>query len=305
MEEEHEQEKRNPLLDIYRKRYKALLVIPILLLVLAVVQISMQIASTGDFVNKGVTLKGGVTVTITSELAMDITSIESLLVSAFPEKDLAVRGLRIGGETRGVIIEGSGIDYQEVLAAVERQTGPLTRDQYTVEEMGSSLGESFFREIIIAILIAFVFMAIVVFIYFRNIVPSSAVVLAALSDILVTLAVFNLLGYRLSTAGIAAFLMLIGYSVDTNILLSTRVLKRKGGSVFDRVVGAMGTGLMMSATTLTAIVAALVFTQSEVIRQIMTILLIGLIADLINTWVQNAGILRMYLHKKHVQRENE
>ena len=69
-------------------------------------------------------------------------------------------------------------------------------------------------------------MGLVVFIYFRTLVPSLAVILAAFSDIVVTLAIFNLTGEKLSTAGVAAFLMLIGYSVDTDILLNTRVLKK-------------------------------------------------------------------------------
>ena len=42
---------------------------------------------------------------------------------------------------------------------------------------------------------------------------------------------------------------------------------------------------------------ALIFTQSEVIRQIMTILLIGLVVDIINTWIQNAGLLLWYVEK--------
>jgi preprotein translocase subunit SecF len=104
---------------------------------------------------------------------------------------------------------------------------------------------------------------------------------------------------KLGTAGIAAFLMLIGYSVDTNILLSTKVIKRKEGTVLERIFGAMKTGLMMSTTTICAITVALIFTQSEVIRQIMTILLIGLLVDLVNTWIQNVGILRIYLERKH------
>jgi preprotein translocase subunit SecF len=108
----------------------------------------------------------------------------------------------------------------------------------------------------------------------------------------------NLLEIKLSTAGIAAFLMLIGYSVDTDILLSTRVLKVTEGTVFEKIKGAMRTGLMMSGTTIVAILTALIFTQSEVIRQIMIILLIGLGIDLINTWIQNAGLLRLYVERK-------
>ena len=103
----------------------------------------------------------------------------------------------------------------------------------------------------------------------------------------------------MSTAGIVAFLMLIGYSVDTDILLSTKVLKRKEGTVMDRIYGAMRTGLTMTLTTIAAIIVASIFTQSEIIRQIMIILLIGLSVDIINTWIQNVGLLRLYLEKKH------
>jgi len=92
--------------------------------------------------------------------------------------------------------------------------------------------------------------------------------------------------------------MLIGYSVDTDILLSTRVLKRKEGSIMDRVYNAMRTGLTMSATTLSAVLVALIFVQSEIVKQIMIILFIGLLVDLIMTWIQNVGILRIYLEKK-------
>ena len=144
-------------------------------------------------------------------------------------------------------------------------------------------------------------MGLVVFLYFRTFVPSIAVILAAFSDIIVTLAIANLLNFRLSSAGIAAFLMLIGYSVDTDILLSTRVLKRREGTVMDRVFGAAKTGLTMAITTLVAVIVALIFTQSEVIRQIMSILLIGLSVDLINTWIQNVGLLRLYVERKETK----
>jgi preprotein translocase subunit SecF len=60
----------------------------------------------------------------------------------------------------------------------------------------------------------------------------------------------------------------------------------------------MKTGLTMSTTTLIAILIALIFAQSLILKQIMVILLIGLLVDLPNTWIQNAGILRWHLEKK-------
>jgi preprotein translocase subunit SecF len=166
--------------------------------------------------------------------------------------------------------------------------------------MGSSLGASFYKQTIKAIVIAFILMSLVVYATFRSLVPALFVVLTAFSDIVSTLAVVSLLDIKLSTAGIAAFLMLIGYSVDTDILLTTKVLKRKseGGTIFQRTVGAMKTGCVMTLTGLAAALVGYFFSQSDVIKQIMLIIAIGLVFDLIYTWCQNAGILRWYLEKK-------
>ncbi len=311
MEEERSEKSKVNVLSkiksIYDKDYKKLLVIPFIILLLAIVQIGIQTATTGDFLNKGVSLKGGMTLTI-PVTGIDIDDLQNTLSSDFPENDVSVRSLNRAGSQVGVIIEADveTTDSEEVdtfLNKIESNLN-LKRQEYVIELIGSSLGSSFFREAFFALFLAFIFMGIVVFLYFKTVAPSAAVILAALSDIIITLAIVNLLGIKLSTAGIAAFLMLIGYSVDSDILLSTKVLKRKEGTVMERIFGAMKTGLTMSITTIIAVSVALIFTQSEVIKQIMTILLIGLLIDLINTWIQNVGILRLYLDKKRKKVEH-
>ena len=152
---------------------------------------------------------------------------------------------------------------------------------------------------ILILIVAFILMGITVIIYFRMLVPSLAVILAGFSDIIVTLAIFNVTGMKLSTAGVAAFLMLIGYSVDTDILLTSRVLKQHHGTVMERIYGAIKTGLTMTTTTLVAVAVALIFVKSDTIKQIMLIIFIGVLVDIIMTWIQNVAILRMYIERKH------
>ena len=130
---------------------------------------------------------------------------------------------------------------------------------------------------------------------------SGFILLAVASDIISTLAVVDLLGIRVGTAGIAALLMLIGYAVDTDILLTSRVFKQKVGTVFERITDAMRTGLLMTGTAITASIVGVIFAQSDTIRQIMLIVTIGLVFDMIYTWFQNAGILRWYLERKNEQ----
>ena len=189
---------------------------------------------------------------------------------------------------------------REVIGHVSSFIGSeIKQGQYSYEFIDSSLGESFFRQTFIALGIAFLFMGIVVFFYFRTLVPSIAVITAAFSDIIVTLAIVNLLGIRVGTAGLSAFLMLIGYSVNTDILLTTRVLKRKETTENERIYSSIKTGFMTAGTTMAAVTVGLLVTDSEVIRQIMIIIFIGLIVDMFNTWIQNVGLLRWYLEKKN------
>ncbi|MBU0615014.1 MAG: protein translocase subunit SecF [Nanoarchaeota archaeon] len=288
----------------YDQQYKKLLIIPFLMLVFAIIVIGVQTARTGDYIIKDVTLKGGVTLTVPIE-EVNLDELTEGIKQDFPEKDILIRYLNLAEDQKTIAItadiDGTNLEeFNSFKASVENNIGKeLLEGGYTVEVIGSSLGSSFFKETIRAVLIAFLFMGIVVFLYFRTFVPSMAVILAAASDIIVTLAIVDLMGIRIGTAGIAAFLMLIGYSVDTDILLSTKLLKRKEGSVYDRTLGALQTGLTMTLTTMAAALVALMLSQSDIISQIMTIILIGLAVDLINTWIQNVGILRLYLEKKH------
>jgi preprotein translocase subunit SecF len=298
----------NKLKHTYEKEYKLLLLIPAILLLLAFAQIGFQYQQTGDFMLKGVSLSGGATITIPSDGNIDVEGLEAALFS-FSEAGVSVRELRsTTGTQSGVIVDAALFDESEVESLTEiviAETG-IDNADLGVEFFGPSLGESFFRQTVSALFLAFLFMGCVVFLYFRTLVPSFAVMLAAFADIVVTLAIVNLMGVHLGTAGIAAFLMLIGYSVDTDILLTVRVVKRKDeGTLNERIYGAMKTGGMMTLTALAAVSVVLIFTNSDVLRQIMLILFIGLCVDLITTWIQNVCMLRWFMLHQDAKRKGD
>ena len=295
---------KSKLLNIYDTRYKELMIFTIVILFLAIGVLGYNYATTGEFVQKGVSLKGGITLTIPTSIEINTDELKSDIQDRLPNADIEVRRLTEAGIIKSIIIEASDTDEDQLKQAViASHLIELNENEYTIESMGSTLGASFFRQIIIAVILAFLAMGLVVLITFRSLVPSLFVILAATSDILCTLAVVSLLGIKLTTAGVAAFLMLIGYSVDTDILLTTRVLKRKEGSVFDRIISSMKTGMTMSLTSFTAALLAYFFTSSDIIKQIMIIIVIGLFFDMMNTWIQNTGILRWHLEKKAKKHE--
>jgi len=295
--------KANKLLDFYEHKYKKSMWFTIALLVISIMIICVYTAVNGEVIPRGVSLKGGVTITVPFENPIDVKELEDSLRVQFPQASVNVRAMTSAGERIGFIVDASDVDSEMLLDAIRSHVGEMNK--FSLETMGSALGEAFFKQTLLAILIAFVLMSVVVFLSFKTFIPSFAVILSAVSDITMTVAVIDLFRIRIETAGIAALLMLIGYSVDTDILLTTRVIKREEGTVFYRVMGAMKTGMTMTITSIAAIAVSLIFTQSETLRQIMLILLIGLIFDLPNTWIQNTGILRMYLERKSRKKAKE
>ena len=151
-----------------------------------------------------------------------------------------------------------------------------------------------------AILLSVIVLIVQMYFYIHYNIPSAAVVISAFLDIFMTLAFVNLIGMKMSTAGIVAFLMLIGYSVDTDILLSNKVLKYKSVVLNKRIFSAFQTGITMTLTSLFAIAVALVMVTSfsAVLSQIFSILVIGLSFDILNTWITNASLIKWYAIKK-------
>lgn len=295
--ERKQKDRGNSFLNFYDKNYMKLMIIPLIMIILAIGQIGFQYATTGDFMNKGVSLKGGLTITLDDSKNLDSADFLNQLESGYPGNEINLRKLVSPTGDSGIVIEAdiTDADTRDSFSDKVAEIAGISYEDMNVDVVGSALGESFFKQTFVAIIVAFILMGVVVFIYFRTFIPSMAVIISAFSDILITLAVINVLEIKISTAGIAAFLMLIGYSIDTDILLTTRVMKEKEGDVFERMVGAAKTGLTMSFSTIAAVIVAIVLSQSAVLSQIMIIMLVGLLVDIIMTWIQNVAILRYYM----------
>jgi len=296
MEEQQNQETHRK--NWHDRHYKHLLIIPLVLLLFSLVYLGIFHSKNNDFFYKDISLTGGTSVTIYEKL--NIEDLNSFLEGELSEVNLRKISDLISGEQVAIVVETTA-ESNEAREVLENYLGyELTEENSSFEFTGSSLSNAFYRQLIIALFVAFVFMAIVIFIIFKTPVPSGAVVLAAFADIIMTLVTVNILGIKMSSAGIISLLMLIGYSVDTDILLTNRVLRRHEGTLNEKLMGSVKTGLTMTLTSLVAVTVALLVVKSfsETLNQIFTILLIGLIFDMLNTWITNVSILKWYVERK-------
>jgi len=297
--EENKEKFGTKLARFHDKYYKLLLLIPAIILLFSIAYMVVFYNNTGDFINRDISLTGGTSVTLHEK--RNIEDVERDLSGKLESISIREISDLITREQKAIIIETTS-DAETTREVLEDYLGyALTEKNSSFEFTGSSLSKSFFRQLLIAILLAFVFMALVVFIIFRTFVPSAAIVISAFADIFMTLTLFNILGLEMSSAGIVAFLMLIGYSVDTDILLTNRVLKRHEDPLNRRIFSAFKTGITMTLTSLMAIIFALliVMSFSAVLTKIFTILVIGLSFDILNTWITNVSLIKWYVKSKH------
>lgn len=170
-----------------------------------------------------------------------------------------------------------------------------------VGQTSSVLSKTFLENGIAAFIAAYILMSIVVFIAFRTFIPSAAVILSASCDIIFAAGCMSLFGIELQPASLVALIMLIGYSVDTDILLTTRVLKSPK-YVDSTIDDSMKTGLTMTfAAMVVAIILFIVSNSTSppvtALSNIAIVLFFGLIMDILGTWLMNTGILKWYLER--------
>lgn len=270
--------------------YKITIVFPILLLVVSVAILVNSYATTGEWFLRSTELKGGTIITVNIDMQQDIAVLENALSDIGSVREL--RGL--GGYSIQISIprEANTTIVLDKLESIGIETS-----MSHIESIEPSLGETFWVQAQIGIVAAFILMGIIVFFIYKKFVPIMNVISAAFTDVIATLAIMQVLGMELSLASFAALLMLIGYSVDTDIMLASRLFKR-GGELGKNVVDAFKTGMTMTGTTLGALVVLVIASTSPVITQIASVLLIGLVVDIITTWLQNSVLLRWYIEKK-------
>jgi preprotein translocase subunit SecF len=275
--------------DKFLSSYKPLIAIPVIITVIALV----LLATNG--LTQGIDLRGGTNVVIDLHQDTSAQELQSIISNGIGNNQVEVTSIVNQKATVEIAGETDAVKLTNVLAGV----GTIE----SLQSVGALLSERAVTQVYYAIAFAFLFMAITVFIVFRELVPSIAVILAALSDIIIALGGMSLFGIPLSVASVGAILMLIGYSVDTDILLTTRVLKRREGTVNERAIDAMKTGFTMAAAAIASMVTlylVVIFFMpfAHTLSQIASVLIIGLVADVLATWLMNLGVLRLYMEAR-------
>ena len=280
---------------------RQLAAIPLAVLAVALLVVGGWYVTTGAPVDPGIDFTGGTELRLSVDASSDAAARERIQ-EAFPVEPESIRSVPtddayiVTFQTQDVAGEFGGQDPTSALEQRARQAGFGVEASFAVSP---SFGQRTQVLALGGVVVAFLGMSALVFLMFRTFVPSIAVVISAFSDIVIPVALMNLLGIELTLGTVAALLMLIGYSVDSDILLNNHVLRRSG-DFYESVRRAMRTGVTMTLTSLAAMVVMTIVATAfgiQLLSAIGTILVFGLTADLMNTYMLNLSLLRWYKYE--------
>jgi len=174
----------------------------------------------------------------------------------------------IGTKVKNSLIE----KYQAENIVVER-----------VEMVGPKVGKDLREKAILSIVYAII--GIVIYISWRfEFQYAVAAIIALIHDVLVTMGAFSLADKEFTLVIVAAFLTIIGYSLNDTIVVFDRIrenMRRKGKTLLKDVINAsinqtLSRTILTSGTTL-LVVVALFFLGGEIIHDFSFALMIGVL----------------------------
>ena len=164
--------------------------------------------------------------------------------------------------------------------------GKFNKEDITIERVemvGPKVGRDLREKALLSILYAII--GIVIYISWRfELQYAIAAIIALAHDVLVTLGAFSILDKEFTLVIIAAFLAIIGYSLNDTIVVFDRIrenLRRRGKNTLVQTINAsinqtLSRTLLTSGTTL-MVVMALFFFGGEIIHDFSFALLVGIL----------------------------
>jgi preprotein translocase subunit SecF len=174
-------------------------------------------------------------------------------------------------------------------------TSQMSVDSFSFQTVTPTLSIAMIGKATQAALMSAIFSIVLIFILFRNIGPSVAVLSGAAADVTISVGLMAFFQIPMTLASFSALMSLVGYSLDTDILLTTNILKKgRDETAEESAWKAMHSGVLMTFSGILSFGVLFYISwllKIPVYSQISSTVLLGLVGDLFATWGINAVLL--------------
>ena len=241
--------------------------------------------------------KGGTMVAVNFTEPVDINKIRNSMsdISIDGQKfDFSKEEIKHFGDESNVAIRLASLKDEppqfpqkvaDIIASVYPELVPEERNDFilSIEKVGPKVGAELSGDAVLAIFSALALILIYISIRFEFKYAVGAI--AALThDVAITLGIFSILGYEISLAVIAAFLTIVGYSLNDTIVIFDRVRENVKGlksisfrSVINQSINESLSRTIFTSVTTFLVVLILFLVGGEVIHSFAFAMIVGVI----------------------------
>ena len=227
---------------------------------------------------------GGTLAQIRFEEAPDIAKVRSALEAL----DVGIGEVQTFGTPNEILIrlqvsQNAENLTTELKAALQAQFPGQSIDFRRVETVGPKIGSELKGKAFFAVFTAIIGILIYISIRFELKFAIGAIA-ALIHDVLITLGIFSILNYEISLAIIAAFLTIVGYSLNDTIVVFDRVRENMKllknidqKTIFNKSINESLSRTIITSLTTFAVVFILYIAGGEVIRYFAFAMIVGVI----------------------------
>ena len=261
--------------------------------------------------------KGGTLITVQYTNPVNINDLRSRLKNvniSGQSFDFSTSEIKYFGNTSSIAIRIANLENEpenfsqnfiKILKNIYPDALPESKDDFilSIDKVSPKVGSELSGKAIMAILYAITL--ILIYISFRFEFTFAIGAIAAIAhDVIITLGIFSILGYEISLSVIAAFLTIVGYSLNDTIVVFDRIrenlktLKRE--SVIETVNKSINESLsrtIITSLTTLFVVLTLFFFGGEVIHYFSFALIIGVLVGTYSS-IFVASLIVVYMQPK-------
>ena len=227
---------------------------------------------------------GGTLVQMRFEEAPDIAKVRSALEAL----DMGIGEVQTFGTPNEILVrlqlsQNAENITSELKAALQAQFPGQSIDFRRVETVGPKIGSELQGKAFFAVFTAIIGILIYISIRFELKFAIGAIT-ALIHDVLITLGIFSILNYEISLAIIAAFLTIVGYSLNDTIVVFDRVRENlkllkniDQKTIFNKSINESLSRTIITSLTTFAVVFILYTAGGEVIRYFAFAMIVGVI----------------------------
>jgi len=255
--------------------------------------------------NWGVDFKGGVVLQAKFDRAVTTDEVRSVIESA-GISDVSVQH----GQTKDEVIVSTpevqqikGLETSDIMkdALIKSNTWAIDENSINIDKVSPSVGKDLIASAVKSVLLGLLLILVYVAIRFEFRFGLGGIV-ALFHDVFVTLGIFSLLNEPVDLTAIAAFLTIVGFSINDTIVIFDRVrenMKLMKGKSFDEILNlsinqTLSRTIITTGTALLTVLAILIIARVGALHIMSLALVIGFISGVYSTLYIASPIARAW-----------